>query len=315
MNGTTILKKIAFAPLFLIFIALTCLKLTSFLQNSQVLFSLDQSILVELLLLTALIIFTGISFVLFAVIANDLRIVIPIIILSLAFPLIFFPSPLSYFFAVGISICFILSFFIIDNKLNSYLTFQPSSIFAPPTKQLIGFMVLIISFVYFLSISQVIKNDGFQIPDSLIDASLKLTPMPDELNLTETTESLNLPPISQEQIDLLRQNPQLLKESGLDPSILDSFDPTAKTNVTKNIPSPKDLIKQTVKQQVDNMIKPYINYIPAFLAIGLFLTLKSFAALLSMIVGPVFWLIFYLLEKTGFVNFTTEMREVKKLTI
>lgn len=76
-----------------------------------------------------------------------------------------------------------------------------------------------------------------------------------------------------------------------------------------------DLIKQTVKDQIQNLIKPYSSFIPAFLAVLLFLTLQSLTSLINLLIYPLLWITFYILEKSGFVHFETETREVKKLVV
>lgn len=118
-----------------------------------------------------------------------------------------------------------------------------------------------------------IAEAGFQIPDSLIDTALKMTPLD----------------AASDQNSILTQLPvaELMR----------------------------DTIKQTIKDQIQGFIKPYINFIPAILTVLLFLTLQSLTSLLNILVYPLLWLIFFILEKTGFVTFTTEMRPVKKLIV
>lgn len=76
-----------------------------------------------------------------------------------------------------------------------------------------------------------------------------------------------------------------------------------------------NFLKQTVKDQVQNIIKPYQDFIPAILAVLLFFTLQSFIAVLSVILPPLLWLVFFILEKTNFIHYEIEMREAKKLVI
>ncbi len=82
-----------------------------------------------------------------------------------------------------------------------------------------------------------------------------------------------------------------------------------------NNPIGTDLIKQTVKDQVQGFIKPYLNFIPAILAVLLFLTLQSLTSILNLLIYPLLWLTFLILEKTGFTKFEVEMRQVKKLVV
>lgn len=84
---------------------------------------------------------------------------------------------------------------------------------------------------------------------------------------------------------------------------------------TFNLAIPPDLIKQTVKDQIQNLIKPYLNIIPAVLALLLFITLQSLTSIMNLLIHPLLWIIFYILEKTGFIKFTEETRLVKKMVI
>src|SRR3990172_10609958 len=118
---------------------------------------------------------------------------------------------------------------------------------------------------------------------------------------------MNLPQIPPEQLDLLKKNPDLLKQYGLDPKLLDTLTaPQKSTAAPANLTN--ELIKQTVKDQVQNFIKPYLNFIPAGLAILLFFTFHAFISIANLLISPLLWLIFLILEKTGFTKFTVEQR-------
>lgn len=84
---------------------------------------------------------------------------------------------------------------------------------------------------------------------------------------------------------------------------------------TFNLAIPPDLIKQTVKDQIQNLIKPYLNFIPAVLALLLFITLQSLTSIVNLLIHPLLWIIFYVLEKTGFIRFEVEQRLVKKMVV
>ena len=171
-------------------------------------------------------------------------------------------------------------------------------------------MIIIISISYFLSINKVVAKQGFEIPDSLIDTAINMSGS--QIESSEESTQPTLPQIPKEQIELLRKNPDLLKQYGLDPSILDTLD--QKPANQKTNPS-TELIKQTVKAQLNNVIKPYLSFIPAVLALLLFITLTSFTSFLTLFIYPLLWLIFYSFEKSGFIKFTTEMRPIKKMVI
>ncbi len=250
-------------------------------------------------------------FILLSTIAQDWKISIPFAIIGSLVPFIFTDISLAVVFAIGIFLSFLLSNLSLDVALKSYLNFQPSSLLGPPIRHLSGLLILAICIVYFLSSNQIIAQNGFQIPDSLIDTAIKLAPLPE---VNTQTEQVNLSRMTTEQIDLLKKNPDLLKQSGLDPKMLDSL-----TNPQKIIQAPanliQDTIKQTVKDQIQNFIKPYMNFIPAGLTILLFLTLQSLVSMINLLIYPLLWLIFLILEKTGFVKFETEQRLIKKMVV
>lgn len=306
-----LLKKLIFAPIFLIVFGWLIYQLVPLLSSYDFIFSLSIATLVSLIVVSGLILISSFLFVLFAALSSDWKIVLPVALTSSVVPLIFFPPALAIVFAVAIFVSFCLTYVSLDNTLKSYLNFQPSSLLGPAIRHLSGLLVLSFCVVYFLSSSKLIAQNGFQIPDSLIDTALKMSPvnMPAEQNSAST----QLPAISQEQLELLKQNPDLLKQYGLDPKILDTLD---QKNLQK---APQDLtanlIKQTVKDQAQGFIKPYINFIPAVLALLLFITFQSLISLLNLFIYPMLWVIFFILEKTGFIKFVVEQRPVRKMVV
>ncbi|MDO8576809.1 MAG: hypothetical protein Q7R82_00550 [Candidatus Daviesbacteria bacterium] len=306
-----LLKKLTFAPLFLIVFALFAYQLTPFLKSYDFIFSLSINTLLMLIALSFYIFFSCLLFILFATLAHDLKLVLPVAFLSALTTLFFLEPALALIFAVAIFISLLFAYLSLDNSLKSYLTFKPEALLGPAVRVLSGFLIAALCLIYFFSASKIIAQNGFQIPDSLIDTALKMAPT----NLTGEQEAVptQLPSISQEQLDVLKKNPELVRQSGLDPKILDTL------NQPKSAKAPQiltqDLIKQTIKDQIQNFIKPYINFIPAILAVLLFLTLQSFVAMINLLIYPLLWLTFYILEKTGFVKFEVEQRPVKKLVV
>lgn len=297
-----IVKKLAFAPVFLIIFTLFVYRVTPLLASYDFFFSLSINTFLGLLLLSFFISISCFLFVLFATLASDWKMVLPVAFLSALIPMLFMEPALGLVFTVAIFIGLLLTFLSLDNSLKSYLTFKPEALLGPAIRHLSGLLILAFCLVYFLSTSKIIAQAGFQIPDSLIETALKITPL--DLSAEQNSPTPELPAISQEQIDLLKQNPELLRQSGLDP---------IKAGPPQNLT--QDLIKQTVKDQIQSFIKPYINFVPAGLAILLFLTLQSLVSLINLLIYPLLWITFFILEKTGFVKFTEEMRPVKKMII
>lgn len=309
-------KKLIFTPVFLIFFAILIYQLSLILKSYDFVFSLSINTLIQLIILSALISLSSLTFVLFATFANNWKLILPIGILASLVPFAFWDMSLSVVFAVGILVSLLLAYLTLDNTLKSYLTFNPTALLGPSVRHLSGLLILSFCLVYFLSANQLIAQNGFQIPDSLIDTALKLTPIPPGTESTNQLQQASQPQLTQEQIDLLKQNPDLLKQSGLDPAILDTLAPQQDREPQKpsqNVLS--DTLKQTIKDQLQGLIKPYQGFVPATLAVMLFLTLQSLTSILNLLIYPLLWLTFFILEKTGFVKFTQEMRPVKKIVV
>lgn len=82
-----------------------------------------------------------------------------------------------------------------------------------------------------------------------------------------------------------------------------------------NINSVQSIIKDGVKSQLDQIIKPYLTFVPILISATFFFTLNWITSILSLFLSPLLWAIFKILTETGFATFTTEMREVKKLVV
>lgn len=317
-----LIKKLAFAPLFLISFLLLLYFFNPFLKSVDLIFSLDLNTFYQLIILSSLILLTSLFFVLFTSLALDWKVVLPVVILSAAAPFLFIEIRLAIILAVAVFISMVLTLVSLEGKLKSYLTFDAGALFSPSVKQLAGFLILGLSLIYYLSINSLIQQQGFQIPDSLIDTALKFTPQP---NLPvqgfkyDRRLVAQLPQITSEQLELLKKNPEVLKQYNIDPKMLENITPQTPSKTNKSPAASSlnmnDLLKQTVKDQVQTIIKPYQSFIPPLLAALFFFTLHSLLSLASVFLNPLLWLIFKILEKSGFIHFETEMREAKKLVV
>jgi hypothetical protein len=188
--------------------------------------------------------------------------------------------------------------------LKSYLNFDAAKILSGGLKMYVFGLIFVISLSYFMLAKIRVENEGFSLPDSLIDSVISMVPKD-----TQSVENTSLSglQISPDQIELLKNNPETLQKMGINPAMLDSI---GGQNTTSD-----DLVKLSVKSQLDKMIEPYIDWIPLFLAISLYFTLTTISSLI-MFCGLIFiWIVFYLLEKSGFISFNKEMREIRKLVV
>lgn len=307
----TLLKKLIFAPFFLIsFIALVY-QFGPFLKSYDFIFSLSINTLTDLITISLLITTSCLLFVIFVSIAENYKISLPVSLLSALIPLFFLDQALGLVFSVAIFVSLLLINLTLDSTLRSYLNFSANALLGPSTRNLSGLLILSFCIIYFFSANKFIAQQGFQIPDSLIDTALKFS-APATSGLQQ--EQSSLPQITPEQLNLLKKNPETLKQFGLNPNILDSLTNPQKTNQPEeNLTN--TLIKQTIKDQLQSVIKPYIGFVPAGLAVLLFLTLQFFTSLTNLLIYPLLWLIFLFLEKSGFIKFTIEQREVKKMVV
>lgn len=305
-----IVKKLLPAPLFLISFWALLLKLNPLFNSYDFIFSLSLDTLVLLIILGGLICLSSLLFVLFTGLANDWKIVLPAGGVAALMPILILPQGVGLVFLIGTVLVLLITFLSLENVLKSYLTFTPSTIFGPSVRHMSGLLILLIAITYFLSISKVIAQKGFTIPDSLIDQAIKLS---GQTNVTVAQEQPSQPSISPQQLELLKKNPQLLKQYGLDPSILNNINQPASSKSTPI--STNDVVKSALKTQLDGIIKPYLGAIPALLAVLFFFILQSFTAILNILIYPLLWLIFKIFEKSGFVKFEVEQRSVRKMVV
>lgn len=304
-------KKLLFAPFFLIFFALLTAQLNSLLSSFDILFSLSAETLMQLLKIAILFCASALFFAVFASLAKNWKIILPVIALAALMPVFFMPLNLAIIFTFLCAISFYLSSLALGNTLKTYLSFNASSLIGPSVRTASALLIISFSIIYFLASSKTISQTAFEIPDSLIDAALKMTPLEQRAG-EKNTGGLPDINITQEQLEMVKKNPQLLKQYGLNPKILDTLSPS-KPSVVGDLG--KNMIKQSVKDQIQKIIEPYQSFIPAVLTFLLFLTLQSFTAILGIFISPLLWFIFLILEKTGFIKFEVEQRPVKKLIV
>ncbi len=321
------LKKLAFAPLFLASLAYSIYLYKDFLNSYDLVFSFSSDSLVKLAVFAGCLILTSLFFVVFAALSQDWKLVGPVSLLGAVLSFVFLPLPLSVVIAVTLLISLLITFLMLENRLKTYVTFQATALLNPSIKSLTLFFILIFSFGYFLNINSKIQKEGSEIPDSLIDFSLKFAMPSEGPNFKREKYLAQLPQLSPEQIQLLKQNPELLKQYGIDPKMLDSLEkqqnskaPSKKSNQSVQIPTTSgnlsnDFIKKLLKDQFQTLLKPYLGIIPAVLALVFFVSIQFMSSLLSILVSPAIWLVFYILERSGFITFTKEMREVKKMVV
>lgn len=305
-----IFKKLLFAPLFLGL-------LTVSLYQALGLFSIDSAIsfnFLPLIYLCIYLLLASFFYVLFVSFSNDLKYAAPFIILASIIPVFLFDLNLAVVLGFGVLVVLFAGYYQLTHKLKAYITFSPTILLIPSIKLITTLLILVLSFGYYLSINKIIKEEGFSVPEGLIEAVIKFSMPQNDLDLVKGDKYLAQ--ITQEQIDFLKSNPLLLKQQGLDPSILDNLSvSTPAPKATKVSTIPNDITKKLITGQFNKILDPYKNFIAPFLAVLFFITLQSLSSLLSLLLYPLVSLSFYILEKSGFLKFEKEIREVKKMVV
>jgi hypothetical protein len=301
-----LIKKLLFGVIWLIVTVWELLLIKSLLLNPQPIVGFDVDSLISFLILGLALIINGSLLGIFVALADDWKLVLPVILCSAicGYAVTVGGGTESITVSVGLLIIGVLAFLVFKQSLKSYLNFDAAKILSGGLKMYVFGLIFVISLSYFMLAKIRVENEGFSLPDSLIDSVISMVPKD-----TQSVENTSLSglQISPDQIELLKNNPETLQKMGINPAMLDSI---GGQNTTSD-----DLVKLSVKSQLDKMIEPYIDWIPLFLAISLYFTLTTISSLI-MFCGLIFiWIVFYLLEKSGFISFNKEMREIRKLVV
>lgn len=335
-------KKLLFGFLFLIsFTAFHWLFFPLFTTYNWV-FGLGQETLILIFSAASLLLLSSICFALLTAFSQDLRLGMPFILLGAGIPLIFSQNVLGIVLAGGFGVVLSLYYFAVSNALRTYITFSPTQLLSPHIKTFNTLLLLIISIGFYLSINSVIKQEGFKVPETLLpDELIEQVIQSQSTGLYKGERYLaQLPSLTPEQIQLLRQNPELLKQYGVDPSILDQFEkpaeeslPASTMNKSNDKPatlpqsspvqvptsaSPIDtttLVKNMVFEQINTMAKQYEYLLAPILAVMVWSIFAFANFFLYLLINPLLWILFSVLEKSEFVRFVKSTRVVKRLVV
>ncbi len=324
------IKKLVFALPLIASTSFLAQKLDILFQNPALIIGLDLSLIIEIVIISVLIILTSLFFILFASLAQKWELIIPVSALAALSTLPFIStSPLNYFLPGGLFLSFILINLSLAYKLKTYLTFSSSILLSPTIRNLNTLITLVSAIVFYIATQSFIQTQGLKILDPFVDLGVKLAisqnlleeiPISQNQSNPQSTPT-QIPKLSKSQIEYLKQNPELLKQYGVDPSLLDQLEqgiqPTAdiKQKANNQPLNVEDLIKPQLKKYIEGLVTPYIKYLPALFALIFVITIQPMASLLSLFVTPILWAIFWVLEKSKFIKFEREMREVKKMVV
>lgn len=317
------IKKLVFAPLFLSLIATLYYLFKIVLDRYMEVFFGTLGGLQELGLLALIICAISLSYCLYITLTQNVKYYLILAVFGSFVPFLFLVPQLALVACVGLLISLSITYFNLQTNLKTYTNFQPVNILASPVKTLNTLLILTLCAVFYFHSNSVIQREGFKIPEPMVDWAIDLSLKQSGIPVKGERYLAQIPTLSQEQVNLLKSNPELLKQYGLNPEDLDSLTPSItqpNKNAVRNIPSLptsniKDIIKAQITDTLDQIVSPYLFAIPIVLAF-LFYSIISFALwIISFLLNPTLLLIFYILERTGFIHFEKEMREVKKIVI
>src|SRR3989344_5413363 len=117
-----ILKKLVFAPFFLISFIILIYQLKIFSTGYDFIFSLSTDTLVILTAISGLVSLSSLLFVLFATLSQDWKYVLPVGILGSIIPFLFLEVGLAIVLSVAILVSLLLTFLNLESSLKSYVT-------------------------------------------------------------------------------------------------------------------------------------------------------------------------------------------------
>lgn len=322
------IKKVIFAPLFLGLTATLYYLFKLVLDKHLEVFLGEWGGMQELGLIALVIIFLSLTYCLYITFTQSVKYFAPLAISGSLTPFIFLKPEFALIASVGFLISFSIVYFNLQTSLKTYINFQPVNLLSTPVKTLNTLLVLSLAICFYFQSNTIIQKEGFKIPEPVIDWAIDLSMKGASIPVKGEKYLAQIPALNQEQINSLKQNPEILKQYGLDPKDLDELTPTVNSssninqsqnalNITPKLPGGnlKDMLKAQITDSLDQIVKPYLFAIPIVLAF-LFYSIAGFALwILSFFLSLTILLIFFILEKTGFIRFDKEMREVKKMVV
>jgi hypothetical protein len=317
-----VVKKLAVAPLFLITLFTAINQMRALYGNTNLVFSFDSQIFYTIAVAVGFTFLSCILYVTFIALSQEWKYIIPVILLSSLLPFIsistfsFIISSVLILNAIGVGLCLTAIAITTQNKLVKYIDFQPTALFSSSVKNLLMALLILFSILFYYNANQEIAQKGFHLPDSLIDFSLKLfndtSGNSAGLICDQVTQQLDSSGLNKSQIEKALQDPKTAKQISSDPSQLEIIKDclAGKTPTIDTTP-----IKQTLTHTIDNFVKPYTSYVAPTMALLFYSLLTFFSFIFSLFTSVLLFMVFKLLEKTNYIHFEKEMREVKKLVV
>ena len=315
-------KKLIFAPIFLILITASIYFYKLILDKYLDVYLGPFAGLYEFSFLAIALFFASLIYCLFVTFTQDIKYALTLALISTLTPFALLSFNLGLVVGFGIFISLIVTYYNLQTNLRSYITFKASTILKGSINLLNTFILITLAFGYYLHTNSIIQTQGFKVPDPIvewaIDVSLRMQGMSFKGERYTLAQAL-----TPEQLELLKQNPEVLKQFNIETTELEELDANKpQTNAPKNedtvLPpglSIKEVAKAQINAMLDSLIKPYLFVIPIILAVAFYGLPSLILWILSKFLGLLLTSIFYVFEKSGFVKYEKEMREVKKIVI
>lgn len=312
-------KKLIFAPIFLAFITSLIYFYKLILDKHTQVFFGNYGGLYDFGIFALILLLSSLTYCLFVTFTQSIKYVLSLALLSISSSFIFLNTQLAIITGAGIFLSLLAGYFALKSNLSTYVNFKASSILSGPIKSINLLILLTLSLGYYLNANLIIQTQGFKIPDPLIDFAIDLSLGGANIPVLGEKYYIAQTGTFQEQLEYLKKHPELMEEYGLKPEDLETFSglTSGLGNETPLKPRSgiKDVIKTQISDSLDQAIKPYLFVVAIILAVLFFSEASFILWLLSLLLSPMLLLLFYIFEKTGFVKYEKEMREVKKIVV
>lgn len=294
------LKVVSFTLILISSTYFLSLNLKKIFEAPNFLFSLKFDSYLSFLWLILGVYFVAGSFALVVTLSPGIYSKIASFILSSLSVFLVFEDPLFSMIAASLLfVVFLFGTWEIRNQIVSYFHFNPKVIFSSSLHPFTTLLTIILSVGFFFSYNSYIQKNGFSLPQELIDQVAALTVK----NISNQ--------ISQEGGQRLKVDPDQLKKLGLKEQDLES----ALSNNTELASQVSGKLSLELRGNLQNLINPYLSFIPIVAAVLLFFTTHSLVGLGFFLIPMALSLVFFVLEKTKIISFEEQTQVVKRLVL
>ena len=225
----------------------------------------------------------------------------------------------NIFVRLGLTVIFIAALFIFAAFVRSdnekILKFSVHKVFFPSLRTLGILMTILFCAGFFFSYRSRIELEGFTAPVELIDKVVDLTGRSMIETFTNQIASTSKLP---DQEAVFVEIPEELDEAGLTKTLEEEFGITI-DRVPKDSADLLSMIKPALRdriaKQIEDMLNPYLPFIPAIMSVLFFLSLFPLATIGAFFVIPGLSLTFKVLEALKLIEEKTETVSITRLVL